>query len=59
MFYCEDCRKALEWPESLFKSRGPCEQCGRVAVCNDRQSATLPIPTKGQFDRITWAVERG
>lgn len=43
MFYCEKCRKANEWPETFFKSRGPCEICEEVAVCNDCPSSRLPM----------------
>ena len=42
MFYCEGCAKKNDWPESIFKSRGPCEVCGKVCACNDIPSSALP-----------------
>jgi len=44
MFYCEKCRKKRRWPESLTKSYGPCECCGKTAECHDRPSSSLPLP---------------
>lgn len=42
MFYCDDCAKKCEWPESFGRSTGPCEICGQVRVCNDLPSSQLP-----------------
>ena len=42
MFYCEQCRRARAWPESLARSRGPCELCDRTADCHDVASKFLP-----------------
>jgi hypothetical protein len=43
MFYCDDCRKKNQWPESIFsKSRGPCEVCGKQAICNNVHHSSLP-----------------
>ena len=44
MFYCDPCAKKNEWQEGFMKSRGPCEICGRVALCNDVPSSALPDP---------------
>jgi hypothetical protein len=44
MFYCEPCRIEREWPESVLQSRGPCECCGKQAICWDRPSSSLPLP---------------
>ena len=44
MFYCDECAKKKGWPETLFKSAGVCEVCGRVKVCNNRKSSDLPRP---------------
>lgn len=41
MFYCEECRAKNDWPESFFKSRGPCEMCHKTATCNDVPSKFL------------------
>jgi len=46
MFYCEGCRKKNEWPESIMKSKGPCELCGHNTMCHDRPSGTLPPAKK-------------
>jgi len=43
MFYCDECAKKRGWPESFMKSKGPCEICDRVAVCNDIPSGALPM----------------
>jgi len=42
MFYCNDCAKEKEWPETLYKSVGKCEICDKHNVCNDRPSSQLP-----------------
>ena len=42
MFYCEQCRAKLGWPDSLSRSRGPCEVCGMPSLCYDRPSSSLP-----------------
>lgn len=34
VFYCDPCRLAYGWPESLFKSYGPCEECGDNSYAN-------------------------
>lgn len=44
MFYCDDCAKKNEWPESLSKSRGLCEICEQLTLCNNRSISQLPIP---------------
>lgn len=44
MFFCEECEKRNEWPNSLFKSFGRCEVCGKAARCNDVPSKYLPVP---------------
>lgn len=41
MFYCEDCRKERDWPESFVTSRGRCEMCEKSAVCYDWPSSAL------------------
>lgn len=55
MFYCDPCGEERGWPTEktnpvmafTFKSRGPCEMCHKVAVCNDVPSKYLP-PSKGK-----------
>jgi hypothetical protein len=44
MFYCSDCAKKNGYPESICKSVGACELCGKIALCSDRASDTLPKP---------------
>jgi hypothetical protein len=44
MFYCDDCAKENGYPETIMKSQGPCECCGKVALCNDMPSSKLPKP---------------
>jgi hypothetical protein len=43
MFYCPGCAKSKNWPESMFRSRGPCEVCHRVADCYETPSKDLPL----------------
>lgn len=46
MFYCQLCAMDNGWPESLAKSFGSCEVCGKARECNDRPSSSLPLPQK-------------
>ena len=42
MFICnEDLKKHFKNDESMFKSRGTCEICHKVNVCNDIKSSYL------------------
>lgn len=41
MFYCNDCAKENGYPETITKSQGLCECCGKVAICNDMPSSKL------------------
>lgn len=43
MFYCEECRKKKDWPETMSRSTGPCEVCGVVRLCYDQPSHMLPV----------------
>lgn len=45
MFYCPPCQKKNQWPESMARSRGRCEACGRTADCYDTPSKYLPVPS--------------
>jgi hypothetical protein len=42
MFYCDDCAEKNGYPQSIIRSVGPCECCGKVAVCSDMPSSNLP-----------------
>lgn len=42
MFYCDSCRKAKGWPESIAQSFGACELCGNGRYCHDVPSSILP-----------------
>lgn len=46
MFFCEPCRAARQWPESLSYSRGTCECCGVYAYCYNVASSRLPEPRR-------------
>ena len=46
MFYCNECAKKYGYPETMFKSQGPCECCQEVKVCNDTPSRFLPSVKK-------------
>lgn len=46
MFYCDPCRRGMNWPEGFSKSRGRCESCGADKVeCYDVKSSLLPTMT--------------
>lgn len=51
MFYCDECRKRLGYPESFMASYGPCEVCGTRAVCHDTPSYRLPDPKPSEEKR--------
>lgn len=42
MFFCDNCARKYQWPESYSKSLGPCEVCKRTGLCNDVPSYALP-----------------
>lgn len=43
MFFCNPCREANNWPESMVRSRGTCEVCVTGPVeCFDVRSPLLP-----------------
>lgn len=42
MFYCNECRDKMKWPESFSQSKGPCEMCGKISICNDVHHSHLP-----------------
>ena len=42
MFYCNDCAKKYGYPESMVRSYGPCEMCGKTKECNDVPCSALP-----------------
>lgn len=44
MFYCDKCKEKNNYPESLVKSYGQCELCGKTEECNDVPSNRLPKP---------------
>ena len=44
MFFCDLCANKNKWPDSIMKSEGPCEMCGKRALCNDVPSKYLPSP---------------
>lgn len=44
MFYCDDCAEKNGYPQSIIRSVGPCEVCGKVDVCSDMPSSNLPKP---------------
>lgn len=46
MFFCGKCEKKNDWPNSIFKSFGRCEVCGKSAECNDVPSSYLPMPKR-------------
>jgi len=52
MFYCQDCAEEKGWPtDTMVKSRGKCEICGELAICEDVPSKFLPIPDESLTTR--------
>lgn len=47
MFYCNPCAEKRGWPQVMARSRGKCEECGKIEICNDHPSKDLPV---AQFD---------
>lgn len=41
MFYCNDCAEKRDWPHTMFKSKGMCEVCGQIRVCNEKPAKDL------------------
>jgi hypothetical protein len=61
MFYCDGCASDRGWPESMARSRGRCEMCGRDRSCNDVSSKYLPFPThtiQAKDARTGWPMIR-
>jgi len=50
MFYCNECAEKNGYPESIRKSVGNCELCGKHANCNDIPSSELPLPKEQKVD---------
>ena len=48
MFFCEECRIKNEWVGSIWKSRGKCELCDKVADCHDVPSRYLSMSKEGE-----------
>lgn len=47
MFYCAECAKKNNWPESFGQSYGSCEVCKKAALCNDVSASDLPLRVTG------------
>jgi hypothetical protein len=58
MFYCEDCRKRNDYPETISHSIGNCEMCGKRAVCNDLHHSQLPEPKKPEVKILEWMKDK-
>lgn len=43
MFYCNECSAKKQWPQTLAKSDGYCEICGKYTACNSKPSSQLPM----------------
>ncbi len=42
MFYCNECAEKKGWEKNtVFKSYGNCEVCGKTTTCNDKPSGYL------------------
>lgn len=59
MHYCDECAKARDWPITMFRSRGKCETCGKLADCSDRPSRLLPMPNRDGHVASVYAGRSG
>lgn len=41
MFYCDPCAKKNDWPVTMFRSLGTCEECGAKRECSERSVRDL------------------
>jgi hypothetical protein len=41
MFYCDSCAKENDWPVTMFRSLGTCEECGARTACSERSVRDL------------------
>lgn len=61
MFYCDACADVRGWPETFFHSRGKCEVCGEVGICNDTPSKNLPplpdSPSQAEVDAAIASIK--
>ena len=52
MFYCNKCGKERGWPtDTLVRSYGPCEICGKSRECNDIPCSRLPLPKEPRKEK--------
>lgn len=59
MFYCSKCSPVMGFPDTLGKSRGTCECCGkRNQRCNDMPSSQLPLSKKRRTVTSIKALKR-
>jgi hypothetical protein len=56
MFYCDNCQKENNWPKSIMRHYGPCEQCGVQSNCNEVKSDLLP--DKGSVNPYTGELSK-
>jgi len=57
MFYCDECAEKNGYPQSIIRSIGPCELCGRIADCSDMPSSSLPKPEEKLDKHIEIGLE--
>lgn len=55
MFYCNDCAQHYERPETMSRSLGRCEDCGRQRPCNDGPGQGDPVGVEPPPWKIEWA----
>ena len=53
MFYCNECARARDWPQSSSRWRGLCEVCGKF---DDNMS---DVPSRALPERNTAALSEG
>ncbi len=56
MYYCDRCAEENDWPVTMFRSLGTCEECGTRAECSERSTRDLagegrvPIPKPEEME---------
>jgi hypothetical protein len=57
MFYCDECAEKNGYPQSIIRSHGPCECCGKIRDCSDVPSSNLLKPEEKLDKHIEIGLE--
>lgn len=59
MFYCDPCAEEHKYPQSIGKTSGKCEVCGKDAICNNVHHSFLPEKEEKEPDIVISIYEVG